>query len=523
MKSELKLLITTRADEGIKEMTDITHPLIKKYAQRVGADFMVLDHTPPSDSGDGRPHYRILKHYDLHEEYDRILHIDSDMIIVPGCPDIFEAVPYEKIGTVLEDKGSRKHARHQLIKQSQEQFGNIGWTEDYINTGLFLTSRCHKDIYQPINGQYWTGFGSDDIQLGYLIKKHQFEIIDLPFQYNHMTMFSEPWNNSPNRFKSYLIHYGGRGVFDSHVSTKMEQMRKDYERLYGKALRILFVGVFDTDFRSTNTSQLLSFKKIGQRVVGYNYRAKSAELGPVARDAHLLKTVQTGDFDLVVYSKCNAVGYDTFQKINEVTKTCLWFMDPLQTYDDEMRQKTQLVDYFCCDKQNVLEQAIQLNPRSYRVCEGYNQEVDMHLPGIEKEYDVSFIGNTYGKRQEVIAAVNHPIKLLSNAYGRKHAVAVNKSKINLNFCTDAGASDRVYKVLGAGGFLLTDDWDGRENDFEDMKDLVIFDGIDDLNAKIAYFLAHPEEATQIALQGHTSVQKFNRLHWASEIVKRAND
>ena len=54
-----------------------------------------------------------------------------------------------------------------------------------------------------------------------------------------------------------------------------------------------------------------------------------------------------------------------------------------------------------------------------------------------------------------------------------------------------------------------------------MKDLVIFDGIDDLNTKIAYFLAHPEEAEQIALQGHITVQKFNRLQWASEIIKRA--
>ena len=183
----MKLLITTRADDGIKEMTDITHPILRRYADRVGADFMILSHDPPSDSGDGRPHYRILKHYELHEEYDRILHIDSDMIISPDCPNLFEVVPYDKVGTVLEDKGSRSLARHQLIQQSQQKFGSVGWTEEYINTGLIMTSKCHRDIFQSINGEYWTGFGSDDVQLGYLIKKNKFEIMDC-YMYNIWTI-----------------------------------------------------------------------------------------------------------------------------------------------------------------------------------------------------------------------------------------------------------------------------------------------------------------------------------------------
>ena len=38
----MKLLITTRADEGIKNWTDITHPIIKKYAENVGADFEIV-------------------------------------------------------------------------------------------------------------------------------------------------------------------------------------------------------------------------------------------------------------------------------------------------------------------------------------------------------------------------------------------------------------------------------------------------------------------------------------------------
>ena len=48
-----------------------------------------------------------------------------------------------------------------------------------------------------------------------------------------MTMFSEPWNQSKDRFSSFIIHYGGRGVFDSGVENKIEQIKLDYKRIYG--------------------------------------------------------------------------------------------------------------------------------------------------------------------------------------------------------------------------------------------------------------------------------------------------
>jgi len=518
MKNKMKLLITTRADEGIKDMTDITHPIIKKYAERVGADFLVLSHKPPSDSGDNRPHYRILKHFELHEQYDRILHLDSDMIVLPDCPNLFEAVPYEKIGTVLEDKGSRRTARRQVIQQIQQKFGPLGWREEYINTGLLLTSKCHRDIFQAINGEYWTGFGSDDAQLGYLIKKMKYEIMDLPFQYNHMTMFSESWNNSPNRFSSHIIHYGGRGIFDSNVNSKMEQIRKDYNKIYAEQIKILFVGVFDTTRKSTNTSQLLAFKKLGFDVTGYDYRAKATSIGAKARDEHLSSVISDNDFSLVVFSKCNLVSPDVFKKATEKTKTCLWFMDPLKTYDKEMRLKTQLVTYFCCDKENVLSAASEFNENSFHVCEGYDEDVDKPHE-VEKEYDISFIGNIYGDRSKMIGSIDNEVNVISDAYGTKHAIEVSKSRINLNFCTDEGASDRVYKVMAAGGFLLSNDWKNREKYLTDGIDCVIFHDMKDLNEKINYYLENEEKRNKIAHAGLKSVQSYNRLNWAKRIVE----
>ena len=50
--------------------------------------------------------------------------------------------------------------------------------------------------------------------------------------------------------------------------------------------------------------------------------------------------------------------------------------------------------------------------------------------------------------------------------------------------------DRVYKVMAAGGFLLTNDWIGREEMFVDGEHLVIFNDPQDLAEKIKFYLAN---------------------------------
>ena len=63
------LLIVTRADSNILEMTKLTHPYIKAYAELLGADFKILDKNTPVH----RCHYRIMELHDLLEEYDRAI------------------------------------------------------------------------------------------------------------------------------------------------------------------------------------------------------------------------------------------------------------------------------------------------------------------------------------------------------------------------------------------------------------------------------------------------------------------
>ena len=225
--------------------------------------------------------------------------------------------------------------------------------------------------------------------------------------------------------------------------------------------------------------------------------------------------------DLVIFAKATNVDLKVFKTCRSMTALCYWFPDPLVTYNTmtaEFIEKTKNCDYFCCDKENVLQEAKKYNPHGFLVPDGFDS--DLEFPkDLEEDIDVSFIGNLYGERRRKIEQVTAGVEVISNAFGEKHSEIASRSKINLNFCTTAGASDRIYKLLGAKGFVLSDDWEGREKTFQDGEHLVIFEDIDDLNAKIDYYLEHPEERQRISTAGHQEVQKYTRDQWAVRVVK----
>ena len=86
------------------------------------------------------------------------------------------------------------------------------------------------------------------------------------------------------------------------------------------------------------------------------------------------------------------------------------------------------------------------------------------------------------------------------------------SKINLNFTIPnikSGIPLRVWDVLGAGGFLMTNYQAEIPYYFKEGEDLVCFDGINDLCEKAEYYLAHEEERLAIAENGYRKVREHH--------------
>jgi len=226
-----KRAIVTRADDKIAVMSDITHPVIKMYADRCKAEFIILE-----DSKNLHMHYRILQLYDLFEKYDRILSLDTDILVMPDCPNLFELVPdtYD-VATIFEDVGSRKEDRRNRIKKVQKKLGNIGWQKGYTNTGCSLYNKSCRDIFKFKNeDELWMDLGYDDVYLGYHINRLKLKVFELPCTFNFMSVFAEP-STGLSKADAHVLHYAGRGFYP--FIPKTEQIRQDFFVIYDRFIR----------------------------------------------------------------------------------------------------------------------------------------------------------------------------------------------------------------------------------------------------------------------------------------------
>ena len=86
------------------------------------------------------------------------------------------------------------------------------------------------------------------------------------------------------------------------------------------------------------------------------------------------------------------------------------------------------------------------------------------------------------------------------------------SKINLNMTNrpiKTGLPLRIFDLLGAGGFVISNYQAEIPEHFIPDEDIVLYDSIPDLLDKIGYYLEHDDERRQIAKNGHDKVKAFH--------------
>ncbi len=282
-------------------------------------------------------------------------------------------------------------------------------------------------------------------------------------------------------------------------------------------MKVVYSGAFNKE--STNYSQSIELGKITEL---YQYPCKviANKVGPTERDSHLIECVYKERPDLVLFAKGTGIDIRVIHECNKITSTCLWFMDayPHGNWDANLIEKLRHCTFVCCDKEAAIQEGSKYTDNIFKLCEGFDKEVDKPHT-VLKDIDVSFIGGIYGNRRNICLAAG--ANVFTKVYGDKHANIVSRTKININSCTNNCASDRVYKILATKGFLLTDTWHGIE--FEDGKHLVVYNGINDLQDKIEYYLEHEEERNLIAEAGYLEVQQYSREFWAKNLIRIYND
>ena len=106
-----------------------------------------------------------------------------------------------------------------------------------------------------------------------------------------------------------------------------------------------------------------------------------------------------------------------------------------------------------------------------------------------------------------------PIPKVNNRGGADSNTMMPKiikcSKINLNLTNrpiKTGLPLRIFDIMGAGGFLISNYQAEIPELFVPGEDIVLYDSIPDLLSKIEYYLAHDEERKAIAKNGYEKVK-----------------
>lgn len=159
------------------------------------------------------------------------------------------------------------------------------------------------------------------------------------------------------------------------------------------------------------------------------------------------------------------------------------------------------------------------------------EKTDRSFSNLKLIFSTTVLGFKAAKEQRIrsllVLAKKFPVSIYTNSNTRdllrvKYRGSVDYfsqmpkvfhgSKINLNFTIpniQSGIPLRVWDILGAGGFLLTNYQPELELYFDIGKDLVLFEDAFELEQKVSYYLEHDEERRKIAENGYYKVKQFH--------------
>jgi len=200
IRGERRAVVTLVLGSGFKRIADLCAPFMHSYAKAHHADFHCI--TAPR-IGLPFPHFEKWQLMSLFAKYERIMFVDSDVLLDPRAPDIFAAVPAESVGAFDE---SPYGPRDEVIADAQHELGPIAWTHGYLNSGIGVYSYLHRPLFVATEHDIvLRAHFFEQTTYNYRIAKYGYPVEPLPWQWNCMD------NNGHDRFAAYAVHYAGSG------------------------------------------------------------------------------------------------------------------------------------------------------------------------------------------------------------------------------------------------------------------------------------------------------------------------
>jgi O-antigen biosynthesis protein len=172
---------------------------------------------------------------------------------------------------------------------------------------------------------------------------------------------------------------------------------------------------------------------------------------------------------------------------------------------------------FCCHK-NAVQLIKKWNSQSFWLPVACAIKVH-YLAGCELKYDIGFIGNnSWSSRGDILSVLQkkYPRSYIGRADRNQIAEIYSSSKVVVNTAFNNDINMRFFEGLCSGALLLTDPI--YNNGMEELKAhsagqfFVQYEGIDDLCAKIDYYLENESERQTIAARGKSFADNQTYFH-----------
>lgn len=209
------LVITVATGTEHEELVKISGPLMKRYADRIGADFIAL--TGSTQPWWGLEKFRIRPFV---ERYDRTLFLDADIIVRDWSPSLFEVVPVGFVGmhddALLCGLDWSVRDRRELC----ESQGVPDWQPHYLrNTGVVVCDQMHADIWTPMRRPFPGRHCDEQFWIERWTRYyHNFE---LPSEFNTQWY----WNDFTERAKSAWFVHLANCPADKRKSLMLEYLK----------------------------------------------------------------------------------------------------------------------------------------------------------------------------------------------------------------------------------------------------------------------------------------------------------
>jgi hypothetical protein len=161
-----------------------TLPFMRRYAEAVGADFREyreFDGSRLEVRWPGWYRLEVLREFAERERYEALLLLDADVLVMPGCPDLFE-LGEGRIAAVRDMGLPEVTSRH--VDWCVRHFGERPGYSAYFNSGVMVFPRVEVRRLMPLLGGPYPDDGYPEQDYLNLRVQNRVPVTFLPEEFN---------------------------------------------------------------------------------------------------------------------------------------------------------------------------------------------------------------------------------------------------------------------------------------------------------------------------------------------------